>query len=171
MILVLGKKKNLGQRYFANFFDYGIVLTFTAIYIYLVGEGDEYGTYRVTGFKALLISFAWFVYFPLCESVIGQTIGKKAFHLHVVDINGKRPSLPQALLRRVLDPLEIAFMGMPALLTINYSDKSQRIGDMMAGTTVIRTDAVCRHCGTELELTSREVVNDTFVCPGCHQTN
>ena len=171
MILVLGKKKNLGQRYFANFFDYAIVLTLTAIYIYVAGEGDEFGTYRVTGFKALLIPFVWFIYFPLCESVIGQTIGKKAFHLYVVDINGERPSLLQALLRRVLDPLEIVFMGIPALLLINYSYKSQRIGDMMAGTTVIRTNAVCRHCGTELELTSREVVSNTFVCPNCNQTN
>lgn len=171
MIIVSGKKKNLAKRYFANLFDYTIILTTTAIYIYLAGEGDQYGTYRVSGFKALLIPFAWFIYFPLCESVIGQTMGKKAFHLHVVDIDGKRPSLSQALLRRVSDPLEIIFFGVPALLTINHSQKGQRIGDMMAGTTVIRTDAACRHCATELELTSREAISGTFVCPGCNQTN
>ena len=171
MIIIAGKKKNLAQRYYANLIDYLIILSCAAIYIYLAGDGDEFGTYRVTGFKALLIPVVWFIYFPVCEGTIGQTVGKKAFHLYVVDTTGQPPHIFQALMRRVLDIFEIIFLGIPALLTINYSEKNQRIGDMMAGTTVIRTDAVCRHCGTELEVTPKEVIRDTFTCPNCSQTN
>jgi uncharacterized RDD family membrane protein YckC len=171
MVIIAGKKKNLAQRYYANVIDYLIILICTSLYIYLVGEVDEFGTYRVTGFKALLIPIAWFIYFPVCEGTIGQTLGKKAFHLHVVDTTGHTPHLFQALLRRVLDIFEIMSLGIPALLAINYSEKNQRIGDMMAGTTVIRTDVVCRHCGAELELTPKEVIRDTFSCPNCSQTN
>jgi uncharacterized RDD family membrane protein YckC len=171
MIIIAGKKKNLAQRYYANLIDYLIIMICIIIYIYLAGDVDEFGTYRVTGFKALLIPIIWLIYFPVCEGTTGQTIGKKAFHLYVVDTTGEPLSIFQALLRRILDIFEIMFLGIPALLTINHSEKNQRIGDMMAGTTVIRTDAVCRHCGTELELTPREVIRDTFTCPKCNQTN
>lgn len=171
MIIIPGKKKNLAPRYYANLIDYLIFLICTVLYIYLAGDGDEFGNYRVTGFKALLIPVVWFIYFPVCEGTIGQTLGKKAFHLYVVDTTGQPPQLFQALLRRLLDMFEIVFLGIPALLAINYSEKNQRIGDMMAGTTVIRIDAVCRHCGTELELTPKEVIRDTFTCPNCSQVN
>lgn len=171
MIIIVGKKKNLAQRYYANLIDYMIILICTTLYIFLAGEGNEFGTYRVSGFKALLIPVAWFVYFPVCEGAMGQTLGKKAFHLYVVDTSGKPPSIFQAFLRRMLDIFEIMLLGIPALLMINHSEKNQRIGDMIAGTTVVRTDAVCRHCGTELELTPREIMLDTFTCPDCNQTN
>lgn len=171
MIIIPGKKKNLNRRYYANLLDYLIILIFMVIYIYLAGDGNEFGTYRVTGFKALLIPFVWFIYFPVSEAIFGQTIGKKALHLHIVDINGQAPTIIQTVIRRLLDPFEIAFLGVPALVTINYSDKNQRIGDMMAGTTVIRTDTVCRHCGTELEISPKEVIRDSFTCPDCGQLN
>lgn len=171
MIIIAGKKKNLAKRYYANLIDYFIFFICIALYIYLVGDGDEFGTYRVTGFKALLIPVIWFIYFPVCEGTIGQTAGKKAFHLHVVDTTGQPPHIFQAFLRRLLDIFEIMFLGIPALLAINNSEKNQRIGDLMARTTVIRTDAVCIHCGTELELSPKEVIRDMFTCPNCGQTN
>lgn len=171
MVIIAGKKKNLAQRYYANVIDYLIFLISTVIYIYLAGDGDEFGTYHVTGFKALLIPLVWFIYFPVCEGTIGQTVGKRAFNLYVVDLTGQHPSVFQAFLRRLLDIFELVFFGIPALVTINYSEKNQRIGDMMAGTTVVRTDAVCRHCGTELELKPKEVIQDAFTCPNCSQTN
>lgn len=171
MIIIAGKNKNLAQRYYANLIDYLIFLLFTVLYIYLAGDGDEFGTYRVTGFKALLVPLVWFIYFPVCEGTIGQTLGKRALHLHVVDITGQPPHVFQAFLRRMLDLFEIVFLGIPALLIINHSEKNQRIGDMMANTTVIRTDAICRHCGIEVELTPKEVLRDNFTCPNCDQTN
>ena len=171
MLVIAGKKKNLPQRCFAGVLDYLIIFIFTIFYIYLVGDGDQFGTYRVTGIKALLIPLIWFLYFPTCEALIGQTIGKKAFNLHVVDLQGEQPSIFQSFFRRIFDIVEIAFFGMPAILTINHSKKNQRIGDMIVGTTVIRTDAICRHCDSELELSPREVIRDAFICPACKQPN
>jgi uncharacterized RDD family membrane protein YckC len=171
MIIIAGKNKNLARRYYANFFDYLIIFILTFVYIYLVGDLDEFGTYRVTGFKTLAIPFIWFLYFPVFESIAGQTIGKKAFHLYIVDFKGEPPTIVQAFLRRFLDIFEIMFLGIPAMLAINQSGKNQRIGDMIAGTTVVRTDAICRHCGTELELTPKEVIRDVFTCPNCNEIN
>jgi uncharacterized RDD family membrane protein YckC len=171
MIIIPGKKKNLAKRFYANLIDYFIILILTALYVFAFGVEDENGTYRVTGFKALLIPFVWFVYFPVCESLFGQTIGKKAFHLHIVDLNGNAPTIIQTLFKRFSDPIELASFGISALLTINYSGKNQRLGDMIAGTTVINSDAVCRFCGTEVELSPGEVLRDSFTCPHCRETN
>jgi uncharacterized RDD family membrane protein YckC len=170
MIIISGQKKNLVQRYYAGLLDYLIILIFVVVYVYLAGDVNDEGTYRVTGFKALLIPVVWFFYFPVCEGIMGQTIGKKAFHLHVVNVTGERTSIGQAFLRRVVDPVEMVFFGIAAILIINFSDKNQKIGDMMAGTTVVRTDVICGLCGTELELTPIEVIRDTFTCPNCKQT-
>ncbi len=171
MIIILGKRKSLTQRYFGNAIDYLIIFFLSAIYIFLVGDVDEYGTYRVMGFQAMVIPLIWFIYFPVSESIWGQTIGKKAFHLYVVDLRGELPSILQTFLRRLLDFFELMFLGFPAMIVINHSHKNQRIGDMMAGTTVVRTDAICRHCGSELELSAKEVINDVFICPLCKDVN
>ena len=110
-------------------------------------------------------------YFPVCESIFGQTIGKKAFNLYVVDLEGTTPSIFQTFFRRIVDVFEIVFFGIPAILAINHSGKNQRIGDMLVGTTVVETDAICEQCGSELELSPREVINDAFTCPKCNQLN
>jgi len=171
MIIIAGSRKNLFSRYMANVFDYLIIFVLDAGYIFIVGDQDEFGTYKVTGLKALELPLVWFLYFPTCESIFGQTIGKRAFHLHVVDEKGESPTIIHSFLRRVMDPIELMFIGIPAILTINHSEKNQRIGDMIAGTTVLRTDAVCRFCGTELELTPKEATRDSFRCPNCNEAN
>lgn len=171
MIIISEKKKSLARRYYANLFDYAILLFLLTVYIFVMGEANDSGGYKVTGLKALVIPFIWFLYFPVCESIFGQTIGKKAFHLYIVDLNGDSPSIVQTFLRRMLDLFEIMFLGVPALLLINHSEKNQRLGDMMAGTAVIRTDAVCRFCWTDLELSPKEVVRDLFKCPVCYEVN
>lgn len=171
MILLVGKKKNLARRYYANVIDYMIFMVCVALYVFAFGEVNEYGVYTISGFGTLIVPLFWFIYFPVFEGTSGQTIGKKALHLYVVDLKGESPWIGQAFLRRILDMMELACWGIPALLTINYSEKNQRLGDMLAGTTVIRTDAVCQHCNTELELTPREVIRDSFTCPTCNQLN
>ena len=151
--------------------DYLIIFIITGVYIFIFGQQDDAGTYHVRGIKTLVIPVIWFIYFPVCESSFGQTLGKKAFRLHVVDLKGEKPSIVHALLRRMLDIFELMLFGVPALLAINHSQKNQRIGDMIADTTVVNTDAVCIYCSAELELSSREVMRETFTCPNCQQVN
>jgi len=171
MIIIAGKKKNLSSRYFANVFDYLIVLALDGLYIFIMGDLDEFGSYKVTGLKALALPLVWFLYFPTCESLFGQTIGKRAFHLYIVDVKGGSPTIVQTFLRRILDLFELMFFGIPAILVINHSEKNQRLGDMIAGTIVLTTDAVCRFCGTDLELSPGEIMRDSFTCPNCNEAN
>ncbi|MCF6174283.1 MAG: RDD family protein [Victivallaceae bacterium] len=69
----------------------------------------------------------------------GRSVGKKIFHLRVIDQNGLKLSLPQVLLRNLLrfvDTLPIFYIagGLSAIL----SQRWQRLGDIAAGTMVIR---------------------------------
>jgi len=171
MVIIPGKNKNLGKRYAANVIDYLIFFSLFFVYLFSVGQQDENGVYRVTGMGALIIPIVWIIYFPVTESLWMQTLGKKALNLYVVDFQGHPPGIGQATLRRILDLVEIVFLGMPSLLSINYSSRNQRIGDMLAGTTVISTDAICRHCGTDVELNPKEVINNVFRCPNCNEFN
>jgi len=86
----------------------------------------------------------------------GQTIGKKAVGIAVIDMEGKEPSIGQYLLRWILcignlfvyiiPYLIIAYpavmiffliLYLPDFLFVIISNKSQRIGDFAAGTVVI----------------------------------
>lgn len=68
----------------------------------------------------------------------GQTIGKRIMKIKVVKIDGYQASLYDYLVRwffRIID-LNMA-SGIVALIAIVTSKKSQRLGDMTAGTSVI----------------------------------
>lgn len=76
----------------------------------------------------------------ICEIFMnGQTIGKKLLKLRVVSLDGKDVSLESTFIRwsfRLVDIL-IGF-GSIAFLSIYGSRKNQRLGDLLAGTTVIK---------------------------------
>jgi uncharacterized RDD family membrane protein YckC len=69
----------------------------------------------------------------------GQTVGKRLFHLRVIDSHGFRLRFAQIAMRNLLrsiDMLPLCYLvgGLAALC----SGKAQRLGDLAAGTVVIR---------------------------------
>jgi uncharacterized RDD family membrane protein YckC len=79
-------------------------------------------------------------YFILLESVwSGQTVGKRVFGLRVIQESGVRIGFYHAALRNLLrlaDRLPILYLiGGTSTL---FSDSHQRLGDMVAGTIVVR---------------------------------
>lgn len=70
----------------------------------------------------------------------GQSLGKKALNIKVVRLDGRQPSLTDFLLRAIFHIIDTIFSsGILAALVISTSVKRQRLGDMTANTTVIRT--------------------------------
>ncbi len=90
---------------------------------------------------AILVSFYLPVVFYslIFETFLdGQTIGKRIMKIKVVKIDGYEASLYDHIVRwffRIID-LNMA-SGIVALIAIATSKKSQRLGDMTAGTSVI----------------------------------
>lgn len=89
----------------------------------------------------ILIYFVFSLgYFILLEMVMrGQTVGKRLMRLRVQDMNGLKLQPSQLILRNLLRfvdslPFLYFFGGVCALL----SRRSQRLGDLAAGTVVVR---------------------------------
>jgi uncharacterized RDD family membrane protein YckC len=89
----------------------------------------------------LLFFVPVFIYHPFFELVMnGQSIGKKLIGIKVIREDGGRPALHQYLIRWLIRPFDFAFsFYLVGLLTVVLSKKNQRLGDMAAGTLVIKT--------------------------------
>ncbi len=86
------------------------------------------------------------VYGALCEWLWrGQTVGKRLLRLRVVDARGLRLEPSQVIVRNLMRFID----GLPALYLVGgvacvLSRRRQRLGDIAAGTVVIRTGKLVR---------------------------
>lgn len=87
----------------------------------------------------LLFYFPVIFYTLILESLLeGQTLGKKLLKIKVVKIDGYQASFGDYLMRWIFRIVDVNFSGgVVGLISIVASDKSQRLGDMTAGTSVI----------------------------------
>jgi uncharacterized RDD family membrane protein YckC len=95
----------------------------------------------------LVLFSAWYGYFALFEIIWrGQTPGKRALGLRVISASGRPMTPTQAILRnllRVVDQLPALYAV--AIISVLISSRNQRLGDIAAGTVVVReqeTEAV-----------------------------
>lgn len=93
-------------------------------------------------FLLLLFLAEWF--YPVFFEVLynGQTPGKRALGLRVVNADGTPVSWSASLIRnllRVADVLPVLYVA--GVVSILCSDKLQRLGDLAAGTLVINVNA------------------------------
>lgn len=89
--------------------------------------------------KIVLVTLAVeFVYFALCEGVLGTTLGKRLFGLRVVRADDGRPCGPvAAVVRTVLRLVDNIFFSLPGITAIVSSPQRQRLGDRAAKTLVV----------------------------------
>jgi uncharacterized RDD family membrane protein YckC len=109
------------------------------------------------GWVAVLYSLPYLLYHLLCECFLnGQSPGKKALNIKVITTEGGQPTFSQYMLRwlfKIIDfPFWIFFAvvlgGWPwftimfvfmGLICFATTARSQRIGDLVAGTMIINT--------------------------------
>ena len=132
-------KPNLAKRIGATLLDYAIFLIPTWMYIMYFGYDNDEGGKTVSGLMALPIPLFWFLYFVVVEASYGATFAHQALYLKVLTSKRNRVSFVNAFKRHLLDPIDIFFWGIPAIIAIKNSDKCQRLGDMVADTIVINT--------------------------------
>lgn len=81
-----------------------------------------------------------FFYDLLLETFLnGQSFGKKIRKIKVVKIDGTQPTFISYFLRWILKPVDVFFTyGSIGIITILIGGKGQRLGDLAAGTTIIK---------------------------------
>jgi hypothetical protein len=87
-----------------------------------------------------VLGVPWIFYFLIFEIFMdGQTPGKRIMNVKVVRLNGTPASIGDYLLRWIFGLVEFAILGGAiALVAVAMGGKGQRLGDMVAGTTVIK---------------------------------
>jgi uncharacterized RDD family membrane protein YckC len=135
---------SLGDRILAHLIDWAVYfgwIMVCGILIQLLGAEKQ----AVVLTMSLVMTLPLLFYKLLCEVFMnGQSIGKKARDIKVIRLSGQAPSLGDYLLRWVFRLIDILPYGVIAMITIAASGKGQRLGDLAAGTTVIRLQAIRR---------------------------
>jgi len=80
-------------------------------------------------------------YYLFMEGVFGRTVGKFFHDLVIVSDDGGKPGFGAVFLRtftRLLEVNPILFGAAPAGIIANFSPSHRRLGDLLAGTYVVR---------------------------------
>jgi uncharacterized RDD family membrane protein YckC len=131
----------IGERIVAYLIDWAmfIAIMIAAIIVLSTTGGMENKLVWIV----LAIAYAvLFVFYDLiCESTMnGQSIGKRVMKIKVISLDGTRPRFSQYLLRWLFRIVDFSLSSnLCGLICVAVSDKSQRLGDMVAGTSLIRT--------------------------------
>lgn len=116
--------------------DFVVVMLITSA----VGTGD--GSSLFLGVVYGLLPVCLFMLYQLLSEILadGRSWGKRIMNLKVVRLDGEEPGLSDYLLRAVFYIVDFLFsIGILGALLISSTRKRQRLGDMTANTTVIRT--------------------------------
>jgi uncharacterized RDD family membrane protein YckC len=108
--------------------------------IYMMDEMHEYEEDFMIIFGLLVIAPPIAFYSLFFENVMnGQTPGKRLLKIRVVKLNGKQPEFYDYVLRWSFRLVDLVLSGgVLASILVSSSDHSQRLGDMVSNTTVVR---------------------------------
>jgi uncharacterized RDD family membrane protein YckC len=130
----------VGNRGFAAVVDFLIALLITAGLEVGYGQIGAPGDAALGGVIRLLLFVLGWSYFILLEWLWnGQTIGKRAYGLRVINEDGSPAGFVAVFVRNLVRMVDFlpSFYGL-GLLSIVFTARSQRLGDLAAGTFVVR---------------------------------
>ncbi len=125
---------SLGDRILAFLIDMLIIGSYAIFIAFILGSLE------LNDGTAFLVFLSPVLFYSLAFETFmhGQSPGKLAREIKVVKLNGGAPSIGNYLLRWIFRPVDITFYGAVAMLSIIVTKNGQRLGDLAAGTTVIR---------------------------------
>jgi len=154
------------QRCTAALIDTVMLAVYVAIFLSIINNSqlDQFMLVEL-----ILLKLPWIFYHPILEYLThGQTLGKYALGIRVVTYSGERPGLREIFTRWIFKGhfMWIGFsfagifgggsslvfvaiihicMGIIGLMYASISEKSQRMGDVMAGTVIIKDKSSIRY--------------------------
>ena len=150
------------QRCTSALIDSAVLAVYIAIFYSLIKNSDFEQFMLV---ELIILKIPWIFYHPILEYLThGQTLGKFALGIRVVTYSGERPGLREIFTRWIfkghfmwiafsfVNSQELFFvalvhisMGLIGAMYASVAEKSQRMGDVMAGTVVIKDKSAVRY--------------------------
>jgi uncharacterized RDD family membrane protein YckC len=149
---------SVGDRILAHLLDRVILIVYSiAVGALLINlDIDEYWVW------IMILGTPWLLYNVLFEIFMnGQTPGKRVLNIKVVRLNGAPPAVGDYILRWIFGFVDFYVLGGAiAVILVAAGGKGQRLGDIVAGTSVIKQVE-------QKEITAQEVfvVADTSYQP------
>lgn len=127
---------SIGDRMIAFIVDGFLLLGYFFIWMTI------FDVFRSGSTVAYILVLSPLFFYSLWNEVFfnGQTVGKRIMHIKVISLNGKAPTFSQYLIRWIFRLVDIWLFGfVVGIIAMAISLKQQRIGDIVAGTTLIKT--------------------------------
>ncbi len=128
----------LGDRILAALIDYFVLAGYIIGISLLSNIFDSILQGSIVVMTIILLPYV--CYDLACEIFMnGQSIGKRAMKIRVVKLDDSQPGIGDYLLRWLFRLIDVSILaGAVAIFTILINGKGQRLGDLAAGTTVIK---------------------------------
>lgn len=130
------------NRGIALFLDLLIMFVYTIIISIILGAiGIGWGGGELAGILGYIVGLLPVMFYSLMFEFLlkGQTPGKMAMGIRVVNLNGENASLGDYTLRWSFKIIDLWFSaGAIGALFISTTEKGQRLGDLLAQTAVVR---------------------------------
>lgn len=99
-----------------------------------------------------IIGIPWLLYSVLFEIFMnGQTPGKRALNIKVIRLNGTPATIGDYILRWIFALIDFGILsGAVAVILIAAGGKGQRLGDLVAGTSVVKLTEQKEITGNEI---------------------
>lgn len=125
-----------GERLLAFIIDTAIKIGYMLVLSWTVGAYDNMDQWSQIGINTILTLPVVFYALTLESLLQGQTIGKRIMKIRVVKIDGYQASFSDYAVRWFFRIVDIYIFGLGFFVML-FNKKTQRLGDMAAGTAVI----------------------------------
>lgn len=149
-----------GDRILAHLLDRVILVLYTVIVFAILVRYDLNRPW----IWVTVLGTPWLLYWLLFEIFMnGQSPGKRVLNIKVVRLNGTPPTLGDYLMRWIFSFVDLYILGGAiALVVVVAGGKGQRLGDVVAGTSVVKLIEQKEVKASEIFVPQEEAYTPTF---------
>ena len=134
-------------RFVSAFVDFAAYAATAVTVFYMLMHSWRHPTDQQQKIFSILLVASATLLAPLAVEALtrGSSLGKWAFSLRVVRDDGGPASLRHIFVRRLVGVIELVLFGLPALVSMFLTTRGKRLGDLAAGTIVVRQPTGALH--------------------------
>jgi uncharacterized RDD family membrane protein YckC len=131
---------SIGDRIFARMIDYAVLAVYLIAMGYFASITAPFVSQSVYYIEYLIIFLPAVFYSFICETFNnGQSLGKYLMKIRVIKKDGTQPGIGDFFMRWILQIVDI-WSGLAGIISIIVTKDSQRLGDLAAGTMVVKLE-------------------------------